>query len=55
MYRFFEFYRIYEHVVGIFVLFFLTLYALHCIAAGNLVSLGQFGEYIKGLAHYLWG
>jgi hypothetical protein len=53
MYRFFEIYRIYEHVVGILVLFLLTLYVLHCIASGNLASLGQFGEYIKGLVHYL--
>jgi hypothetical protein len=50
---FFLYYRIYERVAGILVLVFLTLYLLRCLTAGDFISLGQFGAYLKGLFNYV--
>jgi hypothetical protein len=52
--EFWQAYRIYEHVVGILVLLFLALYLVHCTAVGDLVGLGQFGDYIKVLVRDLF-
>lgn len=51
---FFFWYRIYERVAGILVVVFLTLYLLRCVTAGDFITLGQFGAYLKGLFNYLF-
>jgi hypothetical protein len=51
---FFEIYRWYERIVGILVLVILTLYLLRCVTTGGLLSLGQFGDYIRGLFTYIF-
>jgi hypothetical protein len=54
MYDFLEIYRWYERIVGILVLAILALYLMRCVTTGGLLSLGQFGDYVRGLFTYLF-
>jgi len=51
---FFEIYRWYERIVGLLVLVLVALYLLRCTTTGGLLSLDQFGDYIRGLFTYLF-